>query len=98
MTAELALRLDAAAAASAEIVAARAKERAPVATGRLRDAIHVERDDNGFAVIAGDNDVFYGHIVEHGSVRTSAHPFMIPALEESRGEILGLGRKALEGL
>lgn len=98
ISAELLPRLEAAAGEAAEAIARTAKERVPVDTGRLRDAIHVEHDDGGFAVIAGDNDVFYGHIVEHGGVHSPAHPFMIPALEQTRPLIAAIAKTALRGL
>ena len=98
ITAEMIPKLEAATAAGAELIAARAKQRVPVDTGRLRDAIHVESDDGGFAVIAGDTEAFYGHIVEHGGARTPAHPFLIPATEESREEVITLVTAALRRL
>ena len=67
ITAELLPRLEAATGAGAELIAERAKQRVPVNTGALRDAIHVEPDDGGFAVIAGNTEAFYGHIIEHGA-------------------------------
>ena len=96
--AELAGRLEAATAAGAHLIADRAKQRVPVNTGRLRDAIHVEADDGGFAVIAGDTEAFYGHIIEHGGARSAAHPFLIPAAEESKDEVVKLVAAALRGL
>lgn len=98
IAAELLPRLEAAAAEAAGIIEQAAKARVPVDTGRLRNAIHVEHDDGGFAVIAGDTETFYGHIVEHGGNNTAARPFMIPALEESRGAIQKLAKTALSGL
>jgi hypothetical protein len=35
---------------------------------RLADAIHVEVALEGTYVVAGDRNVFYGHLVEHGAV------------------------------
>ena len=98
ITAELLPRLEAATGAGAELIAERAKQRVPVNTGALRDAIHVEPDDGGFAVIAGDTEAFYGHIIEHGGVRQPAHPFLIPAAEESREEVISLVAAALRSL
>ena len=99
IAASLVPKLDAAAASAAEIVAGRARDRVPVNTGRLRDAIHVERDGvSTYAVVAGDTEAFYGHIVEHGSVHTPAHPFLVPALEESRKEALAIAAAALRAL
>jgi HK97 gp10 family phage protein len=84
--------------AAAELIEHRAKDRVPVRTGRLRDAIHTEPIDDGTAVVAGTTEVFYGHMVEHGTAHTSAHPFLIPALEESRPEIPNLGSVAFKDL
>jgi HK97 gp10 family phage protein len=98
ITAKLEAEMRAAEEAAAELIAQRAKARVPVNTGRLRDAIHVEHDDNGAAVVAGDTEAFYGHIVEHGGVRSPAHPFLIPALEESRGEVTSLAAALLRSL
>jgi HK97 gp10 family phage protein len=67
----------------ADDIAQDAKQRAPVNTGSLREAIHVEKDD-GYMVIAGDDDVFYGHFVEFGTTETGARPFLLPALEGKR--------------
>lgn len=81
-------------------IAEGAKERVPVETGKLRNAIHVEykggeRTGGGletaqlgtddWAVIAGDNEAFYGHFVEYGhhsaAGEVPAHPFLTPAAE-----------------
>jgi HK97 gp10 family phage protein len=73
--------------ALAEDIAVRAKENAPDAPPigeGLVDAIHVEPDEEGFRVVAGDEDVFYGHFVEFGTAQgATAKPFLIPAFEEA---------------
>lgn len=61
-----------------------AQDRVPVATGRLRSAIHVETDGERVAVVAGDSETFYGHIVENGGVNHAPHPFLVPAFEAER--------------
>lgn len=71
----------------AEAIADGARERVPVDSGALRDAIHVEVDGMEVSVVAGDDDAFYGHIVEHGGTRTPAHPFLIPAYESERSRL-----------
>jgi HK97 gp10 family phage protein len=80
--------------AGADVVAARAKGRVTVGNDapHIRDAIHTESEPEGVYVIAGDDDTFYGHILEHGSVKMAAQPFLVPALEESKKEVLGLVR------
>jgi HK97 gp10 family phage protein len=77
------------------IVAERAQERVPVETGELRDAIHTASEPEGEYVVAGDSHAFYGHLVEHGTTYTPPRPFLVPALEESRKEVLTLVKAAL---
>lgn len=81
----------------AQEVTEAAKNRVPVETGRLQRAIHWEITDEGVEVIAGDHDAFYGHIVEHGSAAygTPPHPFLVPALEERRGDVVDGIRAAI---
>lgn len=87
ITAELEKAAREAVAAAAELVVATAKDRAPVDTGRLRDSIHIDEEAEGTYVVAGDHEVFYGNMVEHGTVDAAAHPFLLPALEENRSAI-----------
>jgi hypothetical protein len=77
---------------AAEAVAERAREKAPVLTGRLRDSIHVEEVDNGYSVVADAEDdqgrpyavyVEYGGHTGPGAIG-APHAFMTPAMEESR--------------
>lgn len=86
--AELEPAVRAALVAGAQDVAEAAKTRVDVDTGKLFRAIHVELTDEGVEVIAGNHDVFYGHIVEHGGVNHPPHPFLVPALEENRERII----------
>lgn len=82
-------KLDVALGESAHEIEAKAKLRAPVATGRLRDAIHTDRTSQmRYRVVAGDDDVFYAHFLEFGTVHGPAHPFLIPAFEESVDDAL----------
>ena len=73
-------------------------------TGRLAEAIHVERRyERGRVltyVVAGDKEAFYGHFVEYGHKRRGGgwvppHPFLIPAAEASRKVIENRGRNAV---
>jgi HK97 gp10 family phage protein len=99
ITIELAAKVDAALKAGAEAVERDAKARAPVNTGKLRAAIHTDRQGPGeYAVVAGDDDVFYGHLVEFGTTYTPAHPFMIPAAEAKRQAVAASVAAALKGL
>lgn len=81
------------------MVEQRAKQRVPVDTGKLRDAIHTDHEARGeYAVVAGNGDVFYGHIVEHGSVKTPARPFMVPAADETQPLVRRIGATHLRNL
>jgi HK97 gp10 family phage protein len=101
IVAELPARLDGVAKAGAELVCASAKERAPYDAHKspgdphLRDALHVEKVKVGtYAVVAGDSDVFWGHLVENGTTHSAAEPFLIPALEEDKPEVVSLAEAA----
>jgi HK97 gp10 family phage protein len=93
----LAPAVDAAIHEGADIVSAGAKDRCPVLTGALRDAIHVEEGEvpGEVLVVAGNRKAFYGHMVEHGTVHSAPHPFLIPALEANRETIVSMVRAAL---
>jgi HK97 gp10 family phage protein len=70
---------------SAEQIARSAQDRVPRDTGALHDSIHTEDTDEGTYVVAGgDEGVFYGHMIEFGTVDSPAHPFLIPAAEAER--------------
>ncbi len=85
----------AAALEAGQLVEQSAKDRVPVRTGKLRDAIHIVQDEEGSHVVAGDKTAWYGHIVEHGSVNTPAHPFLVPALEENRAAVVAIVERAV---
>ena len=84
-----------------------AKDLAPVDTGSLRESIRVEKEgDLQVSVIAGGGGVInprtgrevdYAGYVEFGTSRMSPQPYMQPALEKNRDEILRIiERKVLE--
>ena len=95
---ELVPRLELAVEAAAKEIASAARDRVPVLSNRLHDAIHVEHDGLEASVVAGDKQVFYGHIVEHGSVHSPAEPFLVPAFEESREPVMKTLKHALGDL
>lgn len=84
----------------AEEIAQGAKDRVPVAEGTLRDAIHVEvdEDESRVSIVAGNTEAFYGHIIEHGSVKTPPRPFLTPAYEAGRDGLLTGVADVLEDL
>lgn len=89
IAAELRPKVSAAIKAGADGVSRDAKERVHVRRGDLREAIHVERTGPAqYTVVAGDGEVFYGHLEEHGTVHSPPHPFLVPALESERDHIV----------
>ena len=96
IAAELHGLVEAALQPGAHLIADAAKQRAPVETGELRDAIHVDTQPEGVYVIAGDNKVFWGHLVEHGTSHSAPEPFLVPALEANRKAVVKLAKQALK--
>lgn len=87
--------------AGAEMIADEARQRVPVDTGRLRDSIAVKREGNGWTIIAeakADSGAPYGHMVEFGTVHSSPQPFLVPALESQRAEIIAGANAVLRNL
>jgi HK97 gp10 family phage protein len=93
---ELRPRMSAVVKEGAETVAESAKARVPVDTGALQKSIKARRSRQlEYTVGVGE---FYGFFVEFGTVKHAAQPFLVPALEEHRDEIVALGRAILERL
>ena len=67
--------------AHAQSIARRARELAPVATGRLRDSIRVAETQEGFAV---GTDAPYAARIELGGFETPPRPFLSTAAREER--------------
>lgn len=69
-------------------VTRRAKELAPVDTGRLRSSIanEIGHDDRGLVARIG-TDVTYARHVEFGTRRMRAQPFLRPALDAARSTL-----------
>jgi len=72
-----------------EQIAARARQRVPVATGKLKDTIRVVRlkgdPKQNVRVYAGNRikgGAFYAHMIEYGTVKMAAKPFLRPSLKE----------------
>jgi HK97 gp10 family phage protein len=77
-----------------ELVAARARGDVPVRTGKLKDTIRVIRlkgdPKQDVRVYAGNRikgGAYYAYMVERGTKKMAAHPFLRPALNQSRNEI-----------
>lgn len=102
IVAELRPRVGAAVKSGAELVSERASAKAPDRTpygAGLVATIQAERRGPAeYAVVAGDEDVFYGHFIEFGTTKATAQPFLIPALEESKDDIEAIVTGVLRGL
>lgn len=99
--AELRPKVSKAVKVGAELIAEEARTRVPVGPPdkHLKDHIHVEREGPAaYYVVAGDDDVFYGHMVEHGTAHSGPHPFLVPSVEASRDEVVAAVTVALRGL
>lgn len=70
--------------AGAELIEKRAKDRVPVRSGDLQKSIRSEPGELGWKVSAGSRDVPYAMLVEMGTSRTPARPYLIPAFEEAK--------------
>lgn len=57
-----------------------------------------ELSDSAVAVVAGDHDHFYGHILEHGGLHTAPHPFLVPAYEAERENLNDIVSEHLKDL
>lgn len=89
-----------------ELVVPTAKSLVPKDSGDLAAAIHTELALEGLYVIAGgrvtgDRDVYYGrfvergHEIEHGGAHVAPRPFLVPALEMHREEIVERAAEAV---
>lgn len=84
----------------AEIILQEAQRLVPVLSGNLRDSLLITFDGglNGAAVSdrrfftavhvgPARSQGFYGHMVEFGTSHSAPHPFMRPALDNTRDEV-----------
>jgi HK97 gp10 family phage protein len=79
---------------SALKVQAGAKVRCPVDTGRLRNSIAVEIQDEGLSALVGTN-VEYAPFVEFGTSRQRPQPYLFPAYEEEHPQFVERLRREL---
>ena len=102
--AEIEIVTNEAAELTANKIAEDARAAAPFATGRLRDSIHVEEIDNGYAVVADatDEDGFpYPLVIEYGGrsgVGVGPRAFMTPAAEANREMFLSIAATSLAAI
>jgi HK97 gp10 family phage protein len=77
-----------------EVVASRARGIVPVKSGKLKASIRVTRlkgdPKQNIRVYAGNRQKdgpFYAHMVEYGTVKMKARPFLRPAINASKSSI-----------
>jgi len=70
---------------AAQFVAKRARDRAPVDTGYMRDHIHAQKDGEASAAVISEAN--YSGFVEWGTVHMAAQPFLRPAIDDGQREI-----------
>ena len=102
IAAELRPKVSAAVKLGAEAIAVNARGRVrdapPIGEG-LVAAIHVERaGPAAYEVVAGNDDVFWGRFLEHGTSHSAPYPFLVPATEEGRDTAVAFVDAALKGL
>ena len=64
-----------------------AKTLCPVDTGDLKKSMKNYKSkykDDGYIVWAGGGEEYYARMVEHGTVKMAAKPFLNPALEKNK--------------
>lgn len=72
----------------ADDIAAGARSRVPVDSGDLKASIRVDkRGDGEYAIVAGDGDAYYARLVEQGTVKRPATPYLQPAVEAERDNL-----------
>lgn len=76
----------------AMLIADRAKALAPYDTGELYRSINSKAE--GMSAEVGTN-VEYAMYQEFGTYKMAAHPYLIPAMEESEAEVCGIMKKAI---
>ncbi len=64
------------------------KKRRPKNKNRIKFQLGIQQ--------GGNNDAYYGHIVEFGSSKMEAKPFMRPALESKADEVINEVRKKMQ--
>ena len=68
-----------------------ARRMAPVDSGELRGGIRAIREDGGAAVVSTGP---HAAMVEYGTVKSAAQPYMLPMAQEMRAEFAELARTA----
>lgn len=72
----------------AEEIAEIARRNVHVRSGELQNRITVKNTGPAeYAVVAGDGEAFYAHMLEGGTDVAPPYPFLLPAFEEHQHEV-----------
>jgi len=73
--------------------------RAPVDTGNLRNSIRAKYEKDGFGADVGPTRPkgSHAHLLEFGTVKMAAKPFITPAAEEQRNKYMNDIKNAIRG-
>lgn len=77
----------------AQAMADSASSKAPVDTGQLRDSIEAQEQGAMSWEVVADTD--YAAAVELGTVRTAAQPYMLPAFDAEKDNVIEAIKEAL---
>jgi len=83
---------------AAEAVAADARRLVPVDSGELQASIKAMKSkfkDGGAIILAGNKKAFYAHMIEYGTVKKAAKPFLRPALKKNKNKTKKIIEKAV---
>lgn len=78
-------------------IAEEAQRRVPVRTGKLKSTIKWDIDEANLTgyVMAGGKQAFYAHFPEFGTISMAAEPYLRPALDKYRRDIVATYRDQL---
>lgn len=83
----------------AEEIAEIARRNVHVRSGELQNRITVKNVGPAeYAVVAGDGEAFYAHMLEGGTDVAPPYPFLLPAFEEHQHEVAADVQDALRAL
>lgn len=78
----------------ADLIERSAREKVPIRTGLLKRSIDTEVEvasaTRASINIGYDKLAWYGHMVEGGTLRAPAKPFLRPSLDENQGRVVAL--------
>lgn len=84
---------------AAQVVVDSARGKAPVETGNLKKSIDKEvensKDNNCFFRVGIGKEAWYGRFAEYGTMYKPARPFLRPAVDENKDDVVKKIREAL---